>query len=643
MPYQLTKWLYAGACAAALSISSSAIAATPYLWTGAGGDENYNNPNNWVVDGDPFGPPWGSFNETGHINGNATVRVLATDPPEPFGQLLLAEQEGDNVTLIIEGGASLALYRGDNANDFGGGIDVGFNGSATFRIEPGGSLDSGYIIVRGSGNTAIIDGRGLSPTSVFLSNIPGRNSGFNVTAGNSMRIIGPNADITSNTFDLDPGATYIAEITGPSHSTFKTPTSAGAEGILQVEFNGYTPSVGDSWNLIDAPSFAATFSEIQTPDFDLPLGQGFYFKTVNDENSTYGQYGQLSFEQQLVLKVNRDTQQMSIVPGAVPVAIDGYSITSVLGGINPANWQSLDSNNVGQWRESPQNGSPHAISELNPSGTVNITTGAPLNLGSVFQYPQATAIGQELEDIQFEYYMPDGSVVQAQVIYEGQARLNDVVLFVDPVDGDAYIQHQSSIALAIDGYNIHSPSGSLLTGNSDWSSLQDQGNSLWTEAGPTANNLTELLAEGAVSLSLGTTFNLGSPFRTVLDGGTEDLIFSYLLEGDDEFTQGKVVYKEFDLAFVAGDYNRDGIVDLADYTVWRNSLNTTVPNGTGADGNNDGLVNTDDYLVWKDHFGQTIGSAAIQVSPAAVPEPATCAGLALLVAGAIVGCRIRKN
>ena len=106
MPYQLTKWLYAGACAAALSISSSAIAATPYLWTGAGGDENYNNPNNWVVDGDPFGPPWGSFNETGHINGNATVRVLATDPPEPFGQLLLAAHVGDNVTLIIERGAS---------------------------------------------------------------------------------------------------------------------------------------------------------------------------------------------------------------------------------------------------------------------------------------------------------------------------------------------------------------------------------------------------------------------------------------------------------------------------------------------------------------------------------------------------------
>src|SRR5690606_18008192 len=216
---------------------------------------------------------------------------------------------------------------------------------------------SGYIIVRGSGNSAIIDGSGPGTTSVNLMNIPGRNSGFNVLAGNTMRIIGPNADISSHSFDLDPGATYVAEITGPSHSTFKTPDPARADGILKVEFTGYTPTVGDSWTLIDAPSFASTFSEIQVPDLDLPVGQGFYLKTGPDAGSVYGETAKLVLEKQLVLKVNRDTREMSIVTGQLPVAIDGYSVTSGLGGLNPANWESLDSRNISDWRESPQNGS----------------------------------------------------------------------------------------------------------------------------------------------------------------------------------------------------------------------------------------------------------------------------------------------
>ncbi len=642
MPSQhTTKWIFRGAFAVALGISSALIAATPYQWTGLAGDGNYNTSSNWTDGTIAIGPPWGSFNETGHIGGNATVRVV--DTPDPFGQLLLAENAGDNVTLIIENGGNLALYRGPNTNDFGGGIDVGFSGSATFRVQPGGTLDSGYIIVRGSGNTAIIDGSGASPASVNLFNIAGRNSGFNVTAGNSMRIIGPNANITSNTFDLDPGATYIAEITGPSHSTFKTPVAPGADGILKVEFTGYTPSVGDSWNLIDAPSFTSAFSEFQFPDLALPLGQQFSFRTVADANSQYGQYGKLVLEQQLVLKVNRDTQQMSIVTGAMPVAIDGYSITSGLGGINPANWESLDSNNVGDWRESPQGGSSHAIAELNPTGTRSVTTAAPINLGGVFKLPTATSLGQDLEDIQFQYYLTDGSVIQAQVIYEGSKQYNDVVLVVDPVDGDVYIQHQSTIGVAIDGYNIHSASGSLLSGNSNWSSLQDQGIATWTEAGATSNNLTELLPDGASALSLGSTFNLGSPFRTVANGGSEDLVFSYLLEGSAQFVEGTVVYREFELTNVLGDYNRDGVVNAADYVVWRNALGTSVPNGTGADGNNDGTIDILDYNVWKTNFGQSIAPAAVGISPTAVPEPTTFMGLGLLVMGALVGRRFRRG
>jgi hypothetical protein len=75
---------------------------------------------------------------------------------------------------------------------------------------------------------------------------------------------------------------------------------------------------------------------------------------------------------------------------------------------------------------------------------------------------------------------------------------------------------------------------------------------------------------------------------------------------------------------VAGDYNGDGVVDAADYVVWRSAVAagaTSLPNrGTGISG----TVGTSDYTFWKAHFGATSGSGS-SVQGAAVPEPATLA------------------
>jgi hypothetical protein len=68
-----------------------------------------------------------------------------------------------------------------------------------------------------------------------------------------------------------------------------------------------------------------------------------------------------------------------------------------------------------------------------------------------------------------------------------------------------------------------------------------------------------------------------------------------------------------------GDYNRNGIVDAADYVVWRNRLGATF---TPAD-----------YDVWRSNFGQTTGSGAGATVNAAVPEPATLVMLMLAAAG----------
>ncbi|MCA9186648.1 MAG: hypothetical protein KDA99_13565, partial [Planctomycetales bacterium] len=53
-----------------------------------------------------------------------------------------------------------------------------------------------------------------------------------------------------------------------------------------------------------------------------------------------------------------------------------------------------------------------------------------------------------------------------------------------------------------------------------------------------------------------------------------------------------------------GDYNHNGKVDAADYTVWKDDFNSTMK--LDADGNGSGKVDAADYTVWKDNFGQMV-------------------------------------
>jgi hypothetical protein len=68
-----------------------------------------------------------------------------------------------------------------------------------------------------------------------------------------------------------------------------------------------------------------------------------------------------------------------------------------------------------------------------------------------------------------------------------------------------------------------------------------------------------------------------------------------------------------------GDYNGDGIVDSADYTIWRDELGQ-VGVGMAADGNHDNTIGSGDYDVWTAHFGQTTGGSGAMAGHA-VPEP----------------------
>jgi uncharacterized membrane protein len=81
-----------------------------------------------------------------------------------------------------------------------------------------------------------------------------------------------------------------------------------------------------------------------------------------------------------------------------------------------------------------------------------------------------------------------------------------------------------------------------------------------------------------------------------------------------------------------GDFNADGVVNIADYTVWRDYVGQYT--GGLADSNGDGWVNQADLVTWRTNFGRALGS----LFPFSIPEPTT----ATLLAAAFLGVSRRR-
>ena len=84
---------------------------------------------------------------------------------------------------------------------------------------------------------------------------------------------------------------------------------------------------------------------------------------------------------------------------------------------------------------------------------------------------------------------------------------------------------------------------------------------------------------------------------------------------------------------LAGDYNSDGVVDMADYIVWRKTLGSTTD--LAADGDGGGQVNDHDYDVWRQNFGNSNHSSAL--SAVTAPEPSTMVAVIVGVCTVVLG------
>jgi hypothetical protein len=141
----------------------------------------------------------------------------------------------------------------------------------------------------------------------------------------------------------------------------------------------------------------------------------------------------------------------------------------------------------------------------------------------------------------------------------------------------------------------------------------------------TTDTATELSQSDPVQLGLPSDrHNLGAIFPAGMDqGALESFLTRHTYVG--ELGSGE---RELTLLVLSADYNRNGIVDTADYTLWQDSIGEFVLPATGADGNGDGIIDQADYAFWKERFGTVVNGTGT-TSSNAVPEP-SCASLVVL-------------
>ncbi|MCO6047122.1 hypothetical protein NG895_24760 [Aeoliella sp. ICT_H6.2] len=552
-------------------------------WTegasGAGEGSNWQS-----VGGENFQPDrtFGGVGEYASISNGGIAMIDGADAtPVSPAAIRLGEDGGSAGTLVIRNGGSIVVQEASGGQGDG-------------RLANGGA-GSGTLVLRDDLGSVSLQQYSQTASSTLVTQLGSAGS-----FGNPVQV--------SETIDVN--------------------------GTLRVEAtpsSGFTANTGDSWTIISGAPVSGEFDQILSdPSLLSNPGQAFAVSTANNAVT-------LSVEQRLVLEVDRftgATRLMNPAGHSTDVSLINYTLSS---GVTPlvssdANWHSFtDDGAKAGWFEA--NPTAQNLSELNPEGELTLSSGDEHDFGTPLAADTSAPLGVnrvEVNNVSFNYQLPSGNYVSAAVVPVG--RINDLVLVIDPDTGAGTIQNQSAQSLELISYTIGSDAGSLLPGFSG-SGLSD-----WFVANPTATNLSELNTADPLLAGVGDEISLGTVWDTSAGFG-DSLSFNYQTP-DGSYLTGTVDFGE--LAEVpttlVGDYNGDGEVDIADYTVWRNTLGATVAAGAGADGDGSGMIDAGDYQAWKTNFGTSLAASAIgNVSNQAVPEPtAVILALAALTGLSIV-------
>jgi len=543
-----TRFL-AAPLAIALALTAGSAHAVDTVWDNGVGDFDYNKRNNW----DPDFLPEAQHNEVAVIdNGDAVFLNSGTEDP---------------AGLRVENLSSLEI-RSSGSLNVAGDVTTGQNGTLTL-------LGSGSLTA----------------------------SAAATLAGNT-RLVGPSATFQAGGITLGSDHALINKITDPNnHSVLSTAGTATLNGSLILQMTSANPSLGDSWNVVDAGTINGAFPTVTVQG--LPLGQTFLLQQVG--GGANGQLLRATLQDQLVLTLDAASGDASIanLSTTQSESIDAYAI-STNGAFDLNGWHSFEDDGQADWEEA--NPTSQHLSELSLQGSRVIGSATSVGLGTPFVPPSQFGVAPEVE---FEYALAGsgGETRTGAVSVENYT----LVLQVNVTNGNASILNPSGFDVNLDGYII-SPAGSLDINT--WTPLADS-DSAWWESNPLATHVSELNLTGSESIGKLLTdspLSLGAPFDFDQQDVVRDLVFEFSLVSD------------------AGDFDGDGDVDGQDVLQWQRGQS---PNPFSAS----------DLADWETSYGasapsgtftgvvQYVTSAPISAASAQVPEPTSSLLLFLGVLG----------
>jgi hypothetical protein len=341
------------------------------------GPADWNVPDNW----NPANVPVADFNEVAVINGGRSAFVQ--DSPPDVGRIGL-----DDGSLEIRPGGTLTATAVDLVN---GALQVGNGtGVGNLTIRRGGTLNAGNILLHGGATSRMTLGETGGSGTASLAVTGG-------TLARTTRIVGPNVNFTSSgTLIFGSSNVLNPVITGLTHSTIQVTGLASFGGIVRPEFVGYTPVLGNSWNLVTATSLNDVFTVDASLAPTAPLGAR-YIVTKSATTAT------LRYTNALVLTVNRGTGGVQIRNAiGSPIAFDGYTISSASGALAGA-WNSLQDQGLANWDEA-DNSTAARRTEFKTAGSTSLAAGASHSLGALFAPSPPAAFGDPVgTDLSFEY------------------------------------------------------------------------------------------------------------------------------------------------------------------------------------------------------------------------------------------------
>jgi hypothetical protein len=453
---------------------------------------------------------------------------------------------------------------------------------------------TGSLVIRNGGSIAVARGSAAGDLGVLANGVAGGGVGRLTLRDN----IGA---VQLNNYAQTAASTLVVQLSSAGSFTTPVQVSDGIAlaGTLRVErtpASGFVAAAGNSWTMFQGAPVTGNFATVDV-DAALRSNAGQVFSVSTASNAVT-----LSVAQRLVLQVDRFTGATILrnpSGHATNISLISYTLHSPSTTLasSDARWKSFQDAAQPNWFEA--NPTTVDLSELNPTSSRTFTPGTTHDFGTPFTANMSAPLRTDrvnLSGTTFKYQLPDGSLVDAPI--ETVGRFNDLVLVVNPTTGFATLQNQSAQSVELISYTISSASNSLLP------SFAGSGRPNWFKANPTTHDLSELGSTSSILLAQGGEVDLGLAWSTA---GSQDLTFAYqttagtLLPGTVSFGQKAIIG-------LAGDYNSNGIVDAADYVVWRKS-NINGPQG---------------YADWRANFGKTLagsGSSAL-ASAAAVPEPA---------------------